>query len=123
MHSSDGIESFLNPFPYDRYDRSVAVIAAIAEKKRKFIIAMISLESGFHMIAMIAAIVWKPAILSCGTDFCGSLAFLCVSRELILRLGQIGVSCWELIFADFQKVPDPALIIFSFLLSMCNRNI
>ena len=74
MHSSDGIESFLNPFPYDRYDRSVAVIAAIAEKKRKFIIAMISLESGFHMIAMIAAIadlfslpaivaiLWKPGL-------------------------------------------------------------
>ena len=36
-------------------------------------------------------------------NVCRSLAIFCVSRELILRLGQIGFSFWELIFAIFRK--------------------
>ena len=35
--------------------------------------------------------------------FAGVWRFFCVSRKLILRLGQIGVSCWKLIFAIFRK--------------------
>ena len=42
-----------------------------------------------------------------GVYFC-RLAISCVLRELI--------------FAIFRKYPVPALIIFSFLLSTCNRN-
>ena len=33
----------------------------------------------------------------------------CVSRELILQLGQIGFSCWELIFVIFRKYPVPSI--------------
>ena len=39
-----------------------------------------------------------------------------------MRLGQIGFSCWGLIFAISESTQYPALIIFSFLLSTCNRN-
>ena len=46
-------------------------------------------------------------------NFCGSLflrlAIFCYLRELILRLGQIGFSCWELIFAIFRKYPGPSI--------------
>ena len=38
-----------------------------------------------------------------------------------MRLGQIGFSCWELIFVP-SSTQYSALIIFSFLLSTCNRN-
>ena len=40
-------------------------------------------------------------------NFCGSLFLqigdFCVLQELILRLGQIGFSCWELILVIFRK--------------------
>ena len=39
-----------------------------------------------------------------------------------MRLGQIGFSCWELIFAIIRKYPVPRLLIFSFILRPCNRN-
>ena len=48
-------------------------------------------------------------------NFCASLFlrisdFFCVLRELIfLRLGQIGFSCWELIFAIFRKYQLPSI--------------
>ena len=48
-------------------------------------------------------------------NFCESLFlrigiffFFYILRELILRLGQIGFSCWELIFAIFRKYPVPS---------------
>ena len=43
-----------------------------------------------------------------GVYFCG-LATFCVLWELIFRLGQIGFSCWELIFAIFRKNPVPSI--------------
>jgi len=54
-----------------------------------------------------AATVWHEILA--GFYFCG-LAIFCVLRDLIFeisRLGQIGFSCWELIFAIFRK--DPVL--------------
>ena len=39
-----------------------------------------------------------------------------------MRLGQNGFSWWGLIFAISESTQYPALIIFSFLLSTCNRN-
>ena len=56
-----------------------------------------------------------------GVYFCG-LAIFCVLWELIfaIRTDWIGFSSRELIFAVFRKYP--ALRIFSFLFSTCNRN-
>ena len=45
--------------------------------------------------------------------FCGNWSFA-ISTDLFF--------CWEFIFAIFRKYPYPALTIFSFLLSTCNRN-
>jgi len=54
--------------------------------------------------------------------FCGVVIF-CVLRELIfMQFGQIGFSCWELIFAIFRKNPVPSIDDISFLLNTCNRN-
>ena len=39
-----------------------------------------------------------------------------------MRLGQIGFSCRDLIFAIFIKYPVPSINNISFLLSTCNRN-
>ena len=54
-------------------------------------------------------------------NFCGSL-FLQIGNFMYfagtnLRLGQIGFSCWKLIFAIFRN----SMIIFLFLLRMCNE--
>ena len=54
-------------------------------------------------------------------NFCG-LAIFCVSREQILRLGQIGISCWELIFAIFRKYPVPSIDNILVFMSTFNRN-
>jgi len=54
-------------------------------------------------------------------DFLRIGDFLCFEGTIFLRLGQIGFSCWELIFAISRKYQYPALIICSFLLSTCNR--
>ena len=44
-----------------------------------------------------------------GVNICG-LAIFCVLRELILAtIGQIGFSCWELIFAIFRKYSVPSI--------------
>ena len=56
--------------------------------------------------------------------FCG-LAIFCVLRELIFAIRS--TDCWFFLlginFYDFRKYTQyPALIIFSFLLSTCNRN-
>ena len=46
----------------------------------------------------------------------------CVLRELIFAISTDLLICWEFIFAIFRKYQSPALTIFSFLLSTCNRN-
>ena len=38
-----------------------------------------------------------------------------VTRNLFLRLGQIGFSCWKLISAIFRKYPAPSIIWYYFL--------
>ena len=53
--------------------------------------------------------------------FCG-YAIFCVLRELIFAISTDLLICWEFIFAIFRKYQSPALTIFSFLLSTCNRN-
>ena len=60
-------------------------------------------------------------------NYCGSLFlrigdFLCFVGTKFLRLGQIGSFCWELTLRFSESTQYPALIIFSFLLSTCNRN-
>ena len=37
------------------------------------------------------------------------LATFCVLQEQFLRLGQIGFSCWKLIFAIFKTYPAPSI--------------
>ena len=54
-----------------------------------------------------------------GDYFCG-LAIFCVSRELIFAIRTDWFFLLEFIFASFRKYL--AFIIFSFLLSTCNRN-
>ena len=56
-----------------------------------------------------------------GVYFCG-YAIFCVLRELIFAISTDLLICWEFIFAIFRKYQSPALTIFSFLLSTCNRN-
>ena len=65
--------------------------------------------------------------LSCGTKLfrefiliCG-LAIFCILRELILAIRTDWFSCWELISAIFRKSRTKSLIIFSVLLSRCNK--
>ena len=40
-----------------------------------------------------------------GVYFCGLVIFLCSAGTSFLQLGQLGFSCWELIFAIFRKYP------------------
>ena len=60
--------------------------------------------------------------MSAAVYFCG-LAIFCVLRELIFV---IRTDLFFLLGINFLQFPEstqcPALIIFSFLLSMCNRN-
>ena len=48
--------------------------------------------------------------------------FLCFAGSLIFAISTDLLFCWEFIFAIFRKYQSPALTIFSFLLSTCNRN-
>ena len=45
----------------------------------------------------------------CGSLFLRIGDFLCFAGTNFLRLGQIGFSCWELIFAIFRKYPVPSI--------------
>ena len=65
--------------------------------------------------------------IPCGTKFFrefifADMRFFCVLRELIFAISTDLLICWEFIFAIFRKYQSPALTIFSFLLSTCNRN-
>ena len=55
-------------------------------------------------------------ILPCGTKFLREFIFCRSAIFCVLRLGTIGVSYWESIFAIFRSTQCPALIIFLFLL-------
>ena len=60
--------------------------------------------------------------ISCAMKFLRELIFAYWRFFLFLRLGQIGFTCWELIFAISESAQYQALITFSFLLSTSNRN-
>ena len=53
---------------------------------------------------------------SCGSLFFADRLYFVFCRNKVLRLGLIGVSYWESIFAIFRSTQCPALIIFLFLL-------
>ena len=65
-------------------------------------------------------------LLPCGTKFLRDvyfcrLAILCILRELSFAIRTDWFFLLEINFCDFQKVPDKSMIIFSFLLRMCNE--
>ena len=65
--------------------------------------------------------------IPCGTKFLREFIFadwrfFVFNGNLFLRLGQIGFSCWQLNSQFLESTQYPALIIFSFLLSTCNRS-
>ena len=72
----------------------------------------------------------KDNKIPCGMKFLWEFIFadwpfFVFCRTQFLRLGQMGFSCWELIFEIFRKYrlqPVTRLIIFSFLFSRCDRN-
>ena len=67
---------------------------------------------------MLAFTVWHK--IFAGVYFC-RLGILCILRELSFAIRTDWFFLLEINFCVFEKVPDKSMIIFSFLLRMCNE--